>query len=518
MNRRVRQWFCSLLMGMAVAMTPLCMIDSLAATAKIAFSDPTTKVGEEVSVTMKFTCTSGEALGNTDVMLAYDASVLEFINETENASGGSGAIRVWSGLEGKSEIVTTLRFKALQAGTANITVTSWEGYDNDGQALTVEKEGSSKITVAGLETSSNDATLKSLQVSPGTLEPAFTPATENYTVSVGLDTEDLVVGALANNDSATVAVEGGKGLAAGENKVTCRITAEDGTTTKTYTITVNKVEGGGVAAPETPDGTAAAEPEVLAELDVSAKKVQFLSLPAGVQVPDGFKESSIAIGDTRVQGWTWAADETPSYCVFYGRIGEGEPDFYRYDLTEKTVQKYFRDPAGEGATSEEYAKLAADYNSLLDDFRLRLYIMIGLGILAAILAAALIVTLVSGGKGKGDDSRRDSRTGNGGEGTSHASRGLKSKHLSKEERYMMGVEDEYEEIDDLEVTDPEAYMPEPVEPLPVKSKKAEPVTDVEAAIAANLAKEAAAAAVEPEETDFLDEEEDDFEFFDLDDK
>lgn len=524
MNRRVRQWICSLLMGMAVSMTPYCMISSLAASARISFSDPTAKVGEEVSVTMKFSSTGGEALGNTDVMLAYDASLLEFINETENASGGSGAIRVWSG-PGTAEVATTLRFKALQAGTANITVTSWEGYDNDGQTLTMEKQGASKITIAGLETSSNDATLKSLQISPGVLDPAFTPATENYSTSVGLDTERLTVSALANNDKATVTVEGGDTLAEGENKVVCNVKAEDGTTVKSYTITVNKVEGGdsiGTGEGGSSQTEAPAEVEVQAELNVSAKKIQFLAWPADLEIPAEFKERSIAIGDSRVQGWVLGEEENPDYCIFYGRIDEGEPGFYRYDKTEKTVQKYYKSEAG--ALTDEQYKALSDYNNLLDDFKLRLYIIIGLGVLAGVLAIILVVVLVSGRK-KDDDPDRDyDDLDEGKDRVPRTSHGAHGKKLSKEERYMMGVEDEFEDAEaadtkDFHEADPEEYMPEPVKDAPVKARMAAPADDVEAAIAANLAKEAAAAAKVPEEEEsFLDEEDDDFEFFDLDDK
>lgn len=518
MNRKVRQWLCSLLMGMMIALTPYQMIDSFAATAKIAFSDPSATVGEEVSVTMKFTCTSGEALGNTDVMLAYDQNQLEFINETDNASGGAGAIRVWSGVEGKSEIVTTLRFKALQAGTSTITISSWEGYDNDGQTLTVEKEGTSTIKIAGLPTSSTDAKLQSLQISPGTLSPSFSPDTEQYTASVGLDTERLVVSGKANNDKATVTVEGDSALQEGENTVICKVTAEDGTTVKNYTILVNKVEGG-AAAPEgeQPEGTTAAEPEVLAELDVSAKKIRIITRPENVEIPAGFKESSIAIGDAKVQGWTWAEDETPRYCVFYGMNESGEQDFYRYDLTEKTVQRYFQDPAGSGSvTNEEFVKIAEDYNSLLDDFKLRKWIMIGLGALSAVLAVILGAVLMAKGKErpvnyheKEEPAPRERAV---------VSRGSHGKKLSKEERYMLGVEEEYEDAD--------AFMPEmaateetPIEVEVITSKPAPPVDDVEAAIAAKLAKEAViAAAKQQEEPEFLDEEDEDFEFFDLEDR
>lgn len=67
----------------AVMLTAAISFQSFAANAKIAFSDPSGEVGQEISVTMKFTSTSGDAMGNTDVMLAYDAAKLEYINETE---------------------------------------------------------------------------------------------------------------------------------------------------------------------------------------------------------------------------------------------------------------------------------------------------------------------------------------------------------------------------------------------------------------------------------------------------
>lgn len=518
MNRRIRQWICSLLVGMAVSMTPYCMVTSLAANAKISFSDhPSAKVGEELSVTMKFTCTSGETMGNTDVMLAYDPALLEFINETDNASGGSGAIRVWSGT-GTSEVVTKLRFKTLQAGTTDITVTSWEGYDNEAQSLTMEKEGSSKITIAGLETSSNDATLKSLQISPGTLSPAFGPNTDSYSVSVGLDVDRLTVSALANNDNATVAVTGGDALVEGDNSVVCKVTAEDGTTVKSYTIAVSKVEGGesmtSAAEGDPSETTAPVELEVLAELDVAAKKVQFLAWPEGLEVPADFKERSIAIGDTRLQGWTVGEQETSDYCIFYGRVGDGEPGYYRYDTAEKTVQKYFRDEAAQGTLTDDQFKALQDYNDLLDDFKIRLYIIIGLGILAAILAVALVAALIAKGKKETYSPSRNDADLDAPEKTVRTSR-AHGRKLSKEERYMMGVEDEFE---DIEQGDPDAYLPEAVQEEPVKARMAAQVDDVEAAIAANLAKEAAAAAKMPEEAAFLDEEDDDFEFFDLDHK
>lgn len=493
----------------AVLLTAAISFQSLAATARIAFSDPSTQVGQEVSVTMKFTSTSGDMLGDTDVMLSYDATMLEFLSGTGNVSGGTGAIRVKSAPAGATEAVTELKFKALKAGTASITVASWEGYDNNGQSLNVEREGSSKITISPLETSSNDATLQSLQVSPGTLSPAFTPMQENYTVEVGLDTERITIDAPANNAHAVVTIEGGDNLQEGANTVVCKVTAEDGTTVKKYTLTVNKTAGGGAEDPAGgTEPTQAPEAEVLAELDVTAKKIRITALPDGVEVPAGFKSSSIAIGDTKVPGWTWEADETPRYCVFYGLNEDGEADFYRYDLKEKTVQRYFADQGASQFTDEQFTSLAEDYNSLLEDYRKVKLLMFGGFGLALILLIALIVVSRASSKrpsGRDDEDRYDSAGRGYREGTDKAVRTAGGRRMTREERYMRGVEDEYEEEDDDEIGDDYDLDEVPDE-----------VSEgVEAALAEDLAREAAAAA---EPAGDPGEDEDDFEFFDLDDE
>ena len=90
--KQIRQW--------AAAVAAICLINvflpfygitAYAATARIAFSDPTASVGSEINVKMKIT--SSDNLSTADIMLAYDANSLEFIEGT-NAEGGNGAVPV----------------------------------------------------------------------------------------------------------------------------------------------------------------------------------------------------------------------------------------------------------------------------------------------------------------------------------------------------------------------------------------------------------------------------------------
>ncbi|MDR1593491.1 MAG: cadherin-like beta sandwich domain-containing protein [Prevotellaceae bacterium] len=82
-----------------------------------------------------------------------------------------------------------------------------------------------------------DATLSSLTVSSGDL--LFDANTTSYTVNVANEVTSIDVTGTANHTAATVAGNvTGKALNVGDNEINITVTAEDGVTTKTYTVTV----------------------------------------------------------------------------------------------------------------------------------------------------------------------------------------------------------------------------------------------------------------------------------------
>ncbi len=88
---------------------------------------------------------------------------------------------------------------------------------------------------------SDDATLKSLTVSTGTLSPSFASSTTSYTVSVPYSTSSITVTGTANKSTANVTGNvTNKALSVGENTINVVVTAEDGTTKKTYTVKVTR--------------------------------------------------------------------------------------------------------------------------------------------------------------------------------------------------------------------------------------------------------------------------------------
>ncbi len=466
MNKKLKKLIVSfMLVSMMVFTVPLGQMVSWAADTRIAFSDPSVMVGNDVTVTMKVT--SDSALGTAEIMLAYDPNILEFVSGT-NANGGAGAIKVLGTMDSENQkaFQFSLKFKALKAGNTKISVTSQEIYDVDSQALSLSKQGTSTVKVTSPATYSKDAALKSLKISPGTLTPEFSASVDSYTAEVDNSTADLIVNAVAANAGASVTLSGEKGLKAGENQVVVKVTAEDGQTVKNYTILVTKDEGGETIPAANVNGeTAAAEfsavkvtidgteysvassfdesslpegfeaetykfkgNEVMAgkglekdllllylqdaggnssffiynegadswsrfvSVETSTKAIVIIPLDGDAAVPEGFKERQVDIDGIQVTGWVEKSEAEPEYCLFYAMNWNGEKNFYRYDLSEKTIQRYF----ASGVSNDKYVEIANTYNELISDYHIQFYILIAVSVLALVLLVVVIILVRRG--------------------------------------------------------------------------------------------------------------------------
>lgn len=118
------------------------------------------------------------------------------------------------------------------SGTATITVTALDG--------TTTKEYTIDITVN--QTPSDNANLASLSVDAGSLVPAFDPETTEYNVAVPEGTTTVNISAETADTNATVSGTGGVDVSGGSGTGYVIVTAEDGSTKKTYTV--NIVVGG----------------------------------------------------------------------------------------------------------------------------------------------------------------------------------------------------------------------------------------------------------------------------------
>ncbi len=123
------------------------------------------------------------------------------------------------------------------------------------KAYATNSASTSYTTVATFSTLSTNANLANLVLTTATLAPAFASGTTSYTAGVPNATSSITVTPTVAQANATVTVNGvsvASGAASGAialnvgaNIVTTVVTAQDGVTTKTYTVTVTR------AAPST---------------------------------------------------------------------------------------------------------------------------------------------------------------------------------------------------------------------------------------------------------------------------
>jgi hypothetical protein len=137
--------------------------------------------------------------------------------------------------------------------TASVSATAFSGYKfvnwtSGGNEVSAANPYSFSVTqditlVANFIAKSNDANLQTLTVSAGTLEPAFNAATTSYTVSVANNISAITLSATAAHSSASVSGDvGNRTLQVGANTFTITVTAEDGATTKNYTVVVSRAD------------------------------------------------------------------------------------------------------------------------------------------------------------------------------------------------------------------------------------------------------------------------------------
>jgi hypothetical protein len=117
--------------------------------------------------------------------------------------------------------------------------------ENEFEITVTAQDGTTKktYTVTVTRAASANANLSNLTVNPGTLSPTFTSSTEDYTVSVPYSTDSITLTATKSDTNATVTGDGVKQLDIGDNEFEITVTAQDGTTKKTYTLNVTRAAG-----------------------------------------------------------------------------------------------------------------------------------------------------------------------------------------------------------------------------------------------------------------------------------
>jgi hypothetical protein len=127
---------------------------------------------------------------------------------------------------------------AVGANTINTVVTAQDGVTTKTYSINITRAPSTNANLSGLA------------LSTGTLSPIFAAGATNYTAAVVNATSSLTITPILADSSASVKVNGATvtsgsasgaiSLIVGDNSINTVVTAQDGVTLKTYTITVTR--------------------------------------------------------------------------------------------------------------------------------------------------------------------------------------------------------------------------------------------------------------------------------------
>ena len=170
-------------------------------------------------------------------------------------------------VEGNWRVVTGV----WNAGALTVMVTGLElgtQYDVQVRAVNASGSGPWSATRMGTTLLNDDASLSALTLTGVRLRPGFTSGTIPYTASVGYTVMHTTITATKNDGNATIAILDGNGntlanagmsqvgLSVGENIIRIRVTAQDGVTIRTYTVTVTRTEADRSLTPPASDPVA----------------------------------------------------------------------------------------------------------------------------------------------------------------------------------------------------------------------------------------------------------------------
>ena len=344
--------FCVMLCVIGVWSVPNSRVYAAVVDLSVQVSATEVEVGDWVTVTLRFR--SNENLAGVYARITYNPNLLEYTGG--DAEGDTGSLMI-SSME--SEVSTTLaytlNFTALAEGSASIEVAESALYDEQAESLG-SPTGSQAIQINAQGTLSSDATLQSLMVSYGTLEPAFSPSVMEYTMTVPNSITAVTITPVASDPTAAVQVSGVSELAVGENTRQVTIIAPDGTT-NVYTIHITRAAAEESSESSSSEDSSAAnessaedssaenssreessQQESSAEaygtisFRVDGLTMYLQSIPQDVSIPRGFERISY---DYQRETFDVAQTQNQGLTLFYLADFRGENGaFYLYDASQ----------------------------------------------------------------------------------------------------------------------------------------------------------------------------------------
>ncbi len=214
---------------------------SYAKTAEMRLEVPDSIKKENV-FTVKVVLESDVQLYSIDAYLTYDASMLEFIPDTNYVTGANGLLELKDVYQEETKKATyELTFKALETGDAEVALTDVYLIDYADLDYITVVPTAKQFTIGINRQVAKDARLSELIVAPGEFTEEFDPDTLEYEMHVGLDVTQVGVSAIPMDEGSVVGLDMPDTLKLGENVIKVTVTALSGNVNE-YIITVIREE------------------------------------------------------------------------------------------------------------------------------------------------------------------------------------------------------------------------------------------------------------------------------------
>jgi Cohesin domain len=378
-----------LIVLVCLLLVPTTGATAYASSGTISLSDPTAKIGESVSVTVKITATGSETIKSVDMNLTYDQSALEFESGTQ-ATGENGTVQL-SGTADSAIKTYTLNFKALKGSTSSIKITDYDIKDSNDSAVEVSKVGSSTVTISGDESSNPES--ETLDSTTQDVQATETQTEENKIVTPPKkDVEVEIAGTSFNvcKIPQDIIPEGfeyigymyqGKAVdALKKDSIILFYLNQTGEESVVFYVYDEQTGGFSIYAPVN-----------------STLNYTVVNLDEDVTIPEGFTETEVSIGGVAVSAWQSGSNS--EYYLLYLMNSEGTKNLYLYDIVEKTVQRYYytsSDSTGETTDSYQtmYTELNENYNKDMQSRMRLVYIFLVLTVILVFVIINLVFRLM----------------------------------------------------------------------------------------------------------------------------
>lgn len=345
---------------------PCIRMTAYAADGSIAFSDPSTEVGEMVEIKCVVRSSVGN-LGNVEINVNYDSAALRFDSGEGVTAGGDGSLTC-SSAGGSSEIEFYMTFQALAEGSTKVTVSGVSVASDGGAALAVE-EGDSTVTIGPGDPSK-------IQEDGGAV---VTPSAEDIQVEVNGEAYILTDG-FADADIPSGYTRTAVALNGQERQM---VMNEAGAVYLGYLL---DVQGTGDFFLYNQENATFAPYEEVRISDTSS--IIILSDTSKVSLPDTYREAELTLNEKKFP--IWQDKEHDGYYVMYAMNSSGETGYYQYHEAEGTYQKIEIAAAEQKEEEKEDSSFTGKIRSFLDKNIQVIVLILGLGSIAVLV---LIIVL-----------------------------------------------------------------------------------------------------------------------------